>query len=140
MVRGLLARSSLLGIAGTVHLGHGRAGLLRARVLGPTAGMLIPLVAWLPPSIHYEVLYASVGVTLVGLATNTIRHRRIRSLILAVVGADSLLVALHEAWDIEVFRALVGSGTLALALAAITDVRAMICRRASLERRVACAT
>jgi hypothetical protein len=71
---------------------------------------------------------------------NAIRHRRISSLILGIVGAGALLVALHEAWDVRIFRTLMWTGALALALAAITDVRAMICRRASPERNVACAT
>ncbi|MBI3636896.1 MAG: MerC family mercury resistance protein [Candidatus Rokubacteria bacterium] len=140
MVRGLLARSSLPGIAGTCISATAALGCCAAGVLGPAAGVLTPLVAWLPSSIHYEVLYASVGVTLVGLVMNAIRHRRIRSLILGVVGAGVLLVALHEAWDVEVFRALVWSGTLALALAAITDVGAMMCRHVSRKRSVACAT
>lgn len=140
MVSGLVARSSPFGIAGTCVSATAALGCCAPSVLGPTAGVLTSLVAWLPSSIHYEVLYASVGVTLVGLVMNAIRHRRILSLILGIVGAGALLVALHEAWDIGIFRTLTRGGALMLVLVAITDVRATIPRRAWQWRSATCGT
>lgn len=139
MVSGSSARFSALGLAGTCVSTTAALGCCASSVLGPAAGVLTALVSWLPSSIDYEVLYASVGLTVVGLTVNAIRRRRVAALSLGVVGTVALLAALHDAWDMGAFRALVWSGALALALAAIADVRATV-RWTGRERRAPCAT
>ena len=131
---------SPLGIAGTCISATAMLGCCAPGVLGPTAAVLIPLVAWLPSSVHYESLYGSVGVTLVGLVVSAIRYRCIPSLVLGIAGAVALLLALHEAWDMRIFRTLMWSGALTLMLVGIADARATISRRPWRAWSAACAT
>jgi hypothetical protein len=82
-------------------------------------------VVWFPTSWAYEVLYASLGLTLIALAANARRHRRGSALVAGLVGAMTLLLALHEAWDVQLFRLLVWTGAVALVAAVAFDMRGL---------------
>lgn len=142
MVSRLAGSLGALGTAGTCASTLAALGCCGPAVLGPAAALLTTGVAWLPNAAQYEVLYASLALMLVGLVVNARRHRRRHPLSLGAVGAVALVLAFHEAWDLEVFRVLIWGGSAALIIAAIADLwsKRRACGRGDREARTGCAT
>lgn len=134
MVSRLAARGlGLLPLAGTCASTLTTLGCCGVAILGP-AGALVSLggaTTIVPSAWAYEALYASLGLMLLVLALNIRRHRRVAPLVLAALGAGALLLALHEAWDVGLFRILVWGGVVGLAGAGVTDLQfsARACHR-----------
>lgn len=105
-------------------------------ILGPAGALVaaVPVAAMIPASWAYESLYVSLGLAGATLALNARRHRRWLPLTLGLAGGSALLIALHEAWDVEVFRLLVLVGSASLLAGVISDVGATRCGRSRLGR------
>jgi len=142
--RPIVTSPQTLGLAGTVAALLGVLGALGCcglAILGfASAGGALALV---PAAWAYELLYASLGLAVLSLAANRRRHGRTPPLALGIVGALALLLAFHEAWDVAIFRLLVGSGGAALLAAVGTDLRISAChlagRRADMRAPIAAA-
>jgi hypothetical protein len=120
-VGSLLATVANLGCCGAALMGPPAA-------LGGLAGLLAPVAArW-----GYEALYASLAVTLVALGVNAWRRGGVVPLAIAAAGSAALLLAFHEAWDVETFAVLVAGGSLALVGGAVADL--LLQRGASRQR------
>lgn len=121
MVSRLAGVAGALGsqVAAVANLGCcGVALVSPAAALGGLAGLLAPVAArW-----GYEALYASLAVTLVALGVNARRRGRAYPLVIAAAGSAALLLAFHEAWDVEAFAVLVVGGSLALVGGAVADL------------------
>jgi hypothetical protein len=118
----LLATVANLGCCGVALIGP-------AAALGGLAGLLAPIAArW-----GYEALYASLAVALVALGVNAWRRRRAYPLAIAAAGSAALLLAFHEAWEVEAFAALVVGGSLALVGGAVAD---LLLERGASRRRL----
>lgn len=125
-VGSLLATVANLGCCGVALMGP-------AAALGGLAGLLAPIAArW-----GYEALYASLAVTLVALGVNAWRRRRVCPLAIAAAGSAALLLAFHEAWEVETFAGLVVGGSLALVGGAVAD---LLLQRSASRRRVPAGT
>ena len=110
-VGSLVATVANLGCCGVALMGP-------AAALGGLAGLLAPIAArW-----GYEALYASLAVTLVALGVNAWRRGRAYPLVIAAAGSAALLLAFHEAWDVETFAVLVVGGSLALVGGGVADL------------------
>lgn len=96
---------------------------------GAALGAAGAAFAMLPAGWAYQALDSSLGLALVALGLGALRYRRVYPLVLAVAGSLALLAALHEAWDVKVFRLLVWGGLVALAAGAASDLwlRARVC-------------
>ncbi|MGQ0715612.1 MAG: MerC family mercury resistance protein [Gemmatimonadaceae bacterium] len=134
--------AGLLGTAGTFASTVSTLSCCGPAVLGPASAMLTAGVAWLPNSTQYPLLYASLALTLVAFIASAGRHRRVLPLIVGVPGAIAVVLALHDAWDVETFRTLIWVGSTALTTAGISDVwsRMRACRRRPGTVRTRCAT
>jgi hypothetical protein len=106
------------------------------------SAVLTGSVAWLPNSVQYPALYASLALTLVAFITSAGRHRRALPLIVGVPGAVAVVLALHDAWDVETFRALIWGGSASLITAGTADAwsRMRACRPGPGTERARCAT
>ncbi len=146
MVRGLTSVAAAAGslVATVANLGCCGVALMGpAAALGGLTGLLAPVAArW-----GYEALYASLAVTLGALGVSAWRRGRASPLAIAAAGSGALLLAFHEAWDVETFAVLVAGGSLALVGGAVADLllqRGASQRGASRRRRPArdltCAT
>lgn len=114
----------ILGTAGTCASTAAALGCCSPAVLGPASALLATGVAWLPASVQYDAFYASLALMLAGFVVSARRHHRPSPLILGVAGAVALLLALHEAWDLGAFQALICGGSGVLVMGAIVDARA----------------
>lgn len=99
-------------------------------ILAPVGGALTPLAT----SWGYEVMYASLGLTLLSLGVRGWRARRPWPFVLGASGALALLAAFHEAWPVDVFATLVWGGAGALVVAVALDVRRGPCSNPGLRR------
>ncbi len=134
--------AGLLGTAGTFASTVATLSCCGPAVLGPTSAALTASVARLPSSLQYEFLYASLALTLAAFIANAGRHRRALPLIVGVPGAVVVVLALHDAWDVETFRTLIWSGGAALMTAGLADAwsRMRGCHPGSGTARARCAT
>lgn len=122
MVRRLSQTLGTLGTLTTLIATTAAIGCCGVALLGPAAALGAAAFAMLPAGWSYEALYSSLGLALVALGLGALRHRRVYPLVLAVAGSLALLAALHEAWDVGVFRLLVWGGLVALAAGAASDL------------------
>lgn len=124
MVRRLSPALGTLGTLTTLIAATAAIGCCGVSLLGPAAvlGAAGAALAVLPAGWAYEALYSSLGLSLVAMGLGALRYRRVYPLVLAVAGSLALLAALHEAWDVEVFRLLVWGGLVALAAGAASDL------------------
>lgn len=124
MVRRLSQTLGTLGTLTTLIATTAAIGCCGVALLGPAAalGAAGAAFAMLPAGWSYEALYSSLGLALVALSLGALRYRRVYPLVLAVAGSLALLAALHEAWDVDVFRLLVWGGPVALAAGAASDL------------------
>lgn len=105
-----------MGAAGTLGATTLNLGCCGAAVLGPLGVAATAAVAVAPVAAAwgYEVMYASLALTLLGLAGGTRRHRHPWPLLLALAGTVAMLLASHESWDMRAFTWLVRAALVAL--------------------------
>jgi hypothetical protein len=131
--------ASLVGVAGTLAGTAATLGCCGLGILGPTAALVAGSgsAALVPSTWEYPVVYVSLVLALAGLLMNGRRHRRPGPGILGALGALLLLLALHEAWDVAVFAALIGGGSAILGAAVAFDMAQAwhLCRRSLEESR-----
>lgn len=141
-MRRLLGIAGPLGTAGTLVSTVATLSCCGPAVLGPASGVLAAAVAWLPGAAQYPVLYASLALTLLAVGASAGRDRCAWPVVLAVPGVLAVVLALHEAWDVGTFRALIWGGSAALVTAGLSGgwSRVRGCRRGPGGPRGGCAT
>lgn len=136
--------ASVVGAAGTLVATLANLGCCGVALLSPSAALagIASILAPLAMRWGYEVLYISLGVTVMALGISGCRLRTAYPVIAAVAGSVALLLAFHEVWNVDVFALLVLGGSAALAGGAITDLllRRRVSRQCLVMKELECGT